>query len=42
MNSSASGSYMNSDSYWRPTTPIAAFGSSGFHVDGAPHCLPLV
>ncbi len=42
MNLSASGSYRNRVSYCSPTVPIAAFGSSGFHVDGAPYCLPLV
>src|SRR5450759_1374910 len=42
VNLSASGSYRNWVSYWSPTVPIAALGSSGFHVDGAPYCLPLV
>src|SRR5450759_679178 len=42
LNSSFCGSYRNRVSYWRPTVPIAAFGSSGFQVEGAPYCLPLV
>ena len=36
------GSYRKSVSYWRPTTPMALFGSNGFQVEGAPHCLPEV